>query len=128
MLSSLRRENYALVGISKDNIVRLSDNDKLEIVSNLNAKTKAIIRRDYLLAMFKDAYRGNTVATLLQDFAKKHMPDDFKAIEDNYNEIYDKRKQRIEEKKALLLAEQKKESQVQEEPHEQDVQPEETVA
>ncbi len=128
LLSSLRRENYALVGVSEEKSGYLSEADKLEIISSLTAKTKAIIRRDYLLDNFKNAYRGNAVATMLQDFAKKHMPDDYKAIEDNYNGIYDKRKQRIEEKKALLIAEQEKEIQAQEEPLKQDIQPEESAA
>ena len=128
LLSSLRRENYALVGVSEETSGYLSEVDKLKIISSLTAKTKAIIRRDYLLDNFKNAYRGNAVATMLQDFAKKHMPDDYKAIEDNYNGIYDKRKQRIEEKKALLIAEQEKESQAQEEPLEQDVQTAESAA
>lgn len=128
LLSSLRRENYVLVGVSEETSGYLSEADKLKIISSLTAKTKAIIRRDYLLDNFKNAYRGNAVATMLQDFAKKHMPDDYKAIEDNYNGIYDKRKQRIEEKKALLIAEQEKENQAQEEPLEQDVQTAESAA
>lgn len=75
----------------------------MEIVSNLNAKTKAVIRRDYLIANFKEAFGSNTVAKLLLGFAKKHMPEQLAEIEKGYNEVYEKRHQRIEERKAALM-------------------------
>lgn len=75
----------------------------MEIVSNLNAKTKAVIRRDYLIANFKEAFGSNTVARLLLGFAKKHMPEQLAEIEKGYNEVYEKRHQRIEERKAALM-------------------------
>ena len=51
---------------------------------------------------FKGAYRDNAIADLLLSFAKKHMPEELANIEAEYNEIYEKRHQRIEERKALL--------------------------
>lgn len=81
----------------------------MKIVSNLNARTKAIIRRDYLLEKFKDTKRGTAVATMFHDFAKKHMADELAEIENTHNEVYDKRHLRIEEKKAALIKEQQKE-------------------
>lgn len=36
------------------------------------------------------------------------MADELKAIEDGYNEVYEKRHQRLEEKKTRLIAEQQK--------------------
>lgn len=107
LLSSLRKENFASLGIG-DSVTHLSESDKLKITTGLNARTKAIIRRDFLISNFQNAWRGNATATLLQDFAKKHMADELKAIEDGYNEVYEKRHQRLEEKKALLIAEQQK--------------------
>ena len=74
----------------------------MTIIANLNAKTKAIIRRDFLIDNFKGAYRDNAIADLLLSFAKKHMPEELANIEAEYNEIYEKRHQRIEERKALL--------------------------
>ena len=76
----------------------------MNIIANLTAKTKAVIRRDYLIAQFKDAYRNNATADLMLDFARKHMPDELAEIEGGYNQIYEKRHQRIEERKAAIVA------------------------
>lgn len=103
MLSSLRKEHFSAVGLTEKQGGCLSDDEKMEIVSNLNAKTKAVIRRDYLIANFKDAFGSNTVAKLLLGFARKHMPEQLAEIEKGYNEVYEKRHQRIEEKKTALM-------------------------
>lgn len=103
MLSSLRKEHFPAVGLTEKQAGCLSDDEKMEIVSNLNAKTKAVIRRDYLIANFKEAFGSNTVAKLLLGFAKKHMPEQLAEIEKGYNEVYEKRHQRIEERKAALM-------------------------
>ncbi|MCM1312846.1 MAG: ParB/RepB/Spo0J family partition protein [Roseburia sp.] len=131
MLSALRKEHYTAVGLPEDNAGYLKDDDKMMIVSNLTAKTKAIIHRDFLIKNFEGAYRGNVTATLLRDFAKKHMPETLKEIEDCHNEVYDKRHQRIEEKKAILMMQEKKEedmSQASEENTSEEPQSEETAA
>lgn len=103
MLSSLRKENFPAVGLTDKHGAYLSDEEKMGIVSNLNAKVKAIIRRDYLIANFKEAFGSNTVGQLLLGFAKKHIPEQLAEIEKGYNEVYEKRHQRIEEKKAALM-------------------------
>lgn len=103
MLSSLRKEHYSAVGLTEKQGGYLSDDERLEIVANLNAKVKAIIRRDYLIANFKEAFGSNTVGKLLLGFAKKHMPEELAEIEKGFNEVYEKRHQRIEEKKAALM-------------------------
>lgn len=103
MLSSLRKEHYSAVGLTEKQGGLLSDDERLEIVANLNAKVKAIIRRDYLIANFKEAFGSNTVGKLLLGFAKKHMPEELAEIEKGFNEVYEKRHQRIEEKKASLM-------------------------
>ena len=76
----------------------------MNIIANLTAKQKAVIRRDFLIDNFKGAYGNNATATLLLDFARKHMPDTLAEIESGYNEVYEKRHKRIEERKAALLA------------------------
>lgn len=108
MLSALRKEHYVAVGMPEDHKGCLMEEDRLMIVSNLTAKTKAIIRRDFLIENFKNAYRGNVTADLLRDFAKKHMPEELATIENSHNEVYDKRHQRIEEKKAILMMQEQK--------------------
>ena len=45
LLSSLRREHYAAMGIENEDVYYLSDKDKMNIIENLNGKAKAIIRR-----------------------------------------------------------------------------------
>lgn len=102
LLSSLRKENYAAVGIDKE-CDYLKDEEKMNVIANLTAKTKAIIRRDFLIANFKDAFRNNGSAALLLDFAKKHMPEELADITNKYNEVYEKRHIRLEERKAALL-------------------------
>ena len=81
----------------------LTDEEKINIIANLTSKQKAIIRRDFLIANFKNAYGNNAIASLLLDFAQKHMPDLLADIKNGHNEVYEKRHQRIEEKKAVLL-------------------------
>lgn len=103
LLSSLRREHFTEVGIEdKGSCYYLTGEDKMRIIENLTAKQKAVIRRDYLIANFKDAHGNNAVATLLLDFAEKHMPEELANIQNGYNEVYEKRHQRIEEKKSAL--------------------------
>ena len=107
MLSHLREEHFTAVGITEEGKHYLTDEDKMKIVANLTVKIKTIIRRDYLIANFKNAYGKNTIASLLLDFARKHMPEELATIENEYNEVYEKRHQRIEEKKAVLLVQEK---------------------
>lgn len=104
LLSSLRKEHFSEVGIDGNH---LSDNEKLDIISRLTPRMKAIIRRDYLVAHFKSAFGDNPVAGLLLEFAQKHMPEVLADIKSTHNEVYEKRHQRIEEKKAVLLVKEK---------------------
>lgn len=103
MLSLLRKEHYTAVGLDEERPC-LSDKDKMDIIATLTPKAKAVIRRDFLIAHFKEAYGDNAVAALLLDFAGKHMPEELANIQNGHNEVYEKRHQRIEEKKAVLLA------------------------
>lgn len=130
LLSSLRREHFAAVGIKEEDSYYLSDKERMNIIDNLTAKEKALIRRDFLIANFKDAYGSNTIASLLLDFAQKHMPDELANIKKGHNEVYEKRHQRIEEKKAaLLVQEQAKQetSQSEKQQPETEAQPEEQL-
>ena len=117
LLSSLRREHFSEFGIEdKGSCYGLTEKDKMRIIENLTAKQKAVIRRDYLIANFKEAFGNNATASLLLDFAKKHMPEELANIQDGYNEVYEKRHQRIEEKKAALQEQNTQEAEQAEEP------------
>ncbi len=103
LLSSLRREHYEAVGLTdRDPYKALDDTEKMAIIAKLNAKTKAIIRRDFLIDNFQGAYRTNAISGLMFAFAKKHMPDEFAAIESQHYEIYEKRHKKLEERIAQL--------------------------
>ena len=126
LLASLRREHYAEVGLEeKEPYHYLTDGEKMDIIANLTAKQKAVIRRDFLIANFKNAFGGNAVASLLLDFAQKHMPEELAEIKNGHNEVYEKRHQRIEEKKAVLLvqerARERKVTQPEEEPQTEEI-------
>lgn len=124
LLSSLRKEHFAAVGIAEDKQY-ITDEDKMGIIGNLTVRMKTIIRRDFLVANFKGAYGSNTVATLLLDFARRHMPEELANIEREYNGVYEKRHQRIEEKKAVLLVQERarkhKVTQPEEEPQTEEI-------
>lgn len=129
LLSSLRKEHFAAVGIEKEHSYYLSDEEKMNIIDNLTAKEKALIRRDFLIANFKGAYGSNAIASLLLDFAEKHIPEELANIKNGHNEVYEKRHKRIEEKKAALLvqeqAEQEEAAKTEEAKPKTEVQPEE---
>lgn len=126
LLSSLRKEHFAAVGIAEDKQY-ITDEDKMGIIGNLTVRMKTIIRRDFLVANFKGACGNNTVATLLLDFARRHMPEELANIEREYNGVYEKRHQRIEEKKAVLLVQERARERKVTQPEEQP-QPEEIAA
>lgn len=108
MLPFLRREHFGAMGIeTKETYYYLKDEDKMNIIANLTAKQKAIIRRDFLISNFKNASGSNATASLLLDFAKKHMPDQLAGIQNGHNEVYEKRHLRIEEKIAVLSVQEK---------------------
>lgn len=108
MLPFLRREHFEAMGIeAKETYYYLNDEDKMNIIANLTAKQKAIIRRDFLISNFKNASGSNATTSLLLDFAKKHMPDQLADIQNGHNEVYEKRHLRIEEKIAVLSVQEK---------------------
>ena len=103
LLSSLRKEHYEAVGLTdrKQSYYPITEEEKLNVIANLNARTKAIIRRDFLIENFKGAYRDTAVGDFLLSFARKHMPDELATIETEHNEVYENRHQRIEERIAV---------------------------
>lgn len=113
MLSTLQREHFALMGVS-DNGCFLSDEQKLQIVDNLTKEMKNIIRRDYLVANFRNAYGANTVSELLLNFTRQHLPQELDAIESTHNEVYEKRHSKILEKKAVLQKQEQRQAKKQE--------------
>lgn len=104
LMSSLRHEHFKMVGLDESHSAYISDEEKLNVVSNLSAKAKAVIRRDFLVSRFQDRYISDTAKSLLLDFAQKHMPDELANIKKTYYDVYEKRRKRIEERKTALMA------------------------
>lgn len=102
LLSSLRKEHFPIVGIEEDHTPYLTGEEKIQIIANLTPKAKAVIRRDFLIENFKTGYSDDAVAQLLIEFAQKHMPEELAEIKNAYDTEYEKRHQRIEEKKAVI--------------------------
>lgn len=91
LASSLRTESFPIVGLDSDHSPYLTDKEKLGIVSNLSAKAKSAIRRDFLLSKFRESCISDTVKSLLLDFARKHMSEELANIQQTHNEVYEKR-------------------------------------
>lgn len=102
LLSSLRKEHFPIVGIEEEHSPYLTGEEKIQIIANLTPKAKAVIRRDFLIENFKTGYSDDAVAQLLIEFAQKHMPEELAEIKNAYDTEYEKRHQRIEEKKAVI--------------------------
>lgn len=103
MLPYVGSEHYKSLGVDEE-YYDLSEDKKLTIINNLTEDIKAIIRRDYLVYNFKDAYNKQGSADLLLTFARQHVPEEVAEIEKKYNDIYNKRHSKIEEKMILLQA------------------------
>ncbi len=102
LMSSLRHEHFKMVGLDESHSAYISDEEKLNVVSNLSAKAKAVIRRDFLISKFQERYISETAKSLLLDFAQKHMPEELANIKKTHYDVYKKRHKRIEERKAAL--------------------------
>ena len=111
MLAKLRRHNYKAVGLKENDYYGyLTDEKRLKIVATLTEEQKTIIRRDYLYSHLTD--RTTTVAdtkgSMLQAFAKQHLPEQTAKIEMERKEEYGKKNARLDERIAGLKKADKK--------------------
>lgn len=107
MLSKVKREHYKFLDIDSDTYY-ISTEDKMRIISNLTNEVKNLIRRDYLVDNFSNAFRYDETANFLMQFALQHFPEELSKIERLNNEVYESRHKRIEERKMILEAQEKK--------------------
>ena len=98
MLKEVRKEHFNLMGVRIDGMYFLSDEDKVRIINNLTEDVKTVIRREFILSTFKDAFRDDATAGLLKEYTRQHAPEELVKIEQQHNEVYEKRHQRITEK------------------------------
>ena len=98
MLKEVRKEHFNLMGVRIDGQYFLSDEDKVRIINNLTEDVKTIIRREFILSTFKDAFRDDATAVLLKEYTRQHAPEKLVEIEQQHIEVYKKRHLRIVEK------------------------------
>jgi len=101
MMSSMSREKERVLIPDKDFALPA---DRVRFVeNNLTKENMSIIVREYLRVNFHNqAYRGSTVTNHFLEFVQQHCPEDLAEITQKYNDIYEKRKQRIDEQLAEL--------------------------
>ena len=110
MLSKLRRSHYKAVGLKENDYYGMTDEKKQKIVATLTEEQKTVIRRDYLYSHLTE--RTNTVSdtkgSMLQAFAKQHLPEQTAKIEATHKEDYGKKNARLDERIAGLKTAEKK--------------------
>lgn len=109
MLKHIRHDHINLLGITPKHGYLLTDEERMQILSNLTETDKTIIRRDFIMDTLKEAFRDETTANLLMEFAEQHAPEELATIKAKHAEVYDKRHTRISEKIAAIQAEQAEE-------------------
>lgn len=102
MLSTVKKEDFDKLGIESDRY-SLTDEQKMSIIKNLTEETKALIRRSYMMDGLKDCFGTSVKSDLLVEFAKQHIPEKLTEIQNKHLSTYEKRSQKIEEKKAGIL-------------------------
>ena len=102
MLKKLRVEHFNLMGVIIEGKYFLSDDDKVRIINNLTEDVKNVIRREFILSTFKDAFRDDLTAELLKEYAQQHSPEKLAEIESKHIEVYEKRHLRITEKIGVI--------------------------
>ena len=102
MLEDVKREHISqLLSISTDKWY-FSDEDKFNIINNLTEEQKTLIRRDFLVKHLSNTFGTAKKSCMMLEFARLHFPTTLEATENRYNEVYQKRHQRIMEKKDAL--------------------------
>lgn len=102
MLSAIKKEDFPKLGIESDHY-SLTDEQKISIIKNLTEESKALIRRSYIMDGLKDSFGTSVKSDLLVEFAKQHIPEKLVEIQNKHLSTYEKRNQKIEEKKAGIL-------------------------
>jgi ParB family chromosome partitioning protein len=101
MLPSMARDKERLLIPGKDFAM---PEDKMELIENLTVEKMNLIVREYLRVNFNQVYRGSNIAGYFLDFVNQHCPVELAGISKRYNDIYEKRKKRIDDGLAELTA------------------------
>lgn len=103
MLSNLPPRHYRTLGIEKD-YGYLNKEEKNTILSNLTVPQKTLITRDFIASALNGCYDNE----LVEIFTKLHNPEEVEAIKQKHLEVYEKRQDRIDERKAVLEVQKRK--------------------
>lgn len=109
MLSAVPSEHYSLLGIT-GKVSYLKNEDTTQILNELNEERKTIIRRDYLVARFRDTSARGLTCDYFVRFMKEHFPKEVETIEKKYNDVYNKRLKKITERKKEIKKQLEKET------------------
>jgi ParB family chromosome partitioning protein len=100
MLSSVSRDNERILIPDRD---FATTHDKLKLVDKLTDENMNLIVREYLRVNFhQQVYRGSAFADRFLAFVHQHCPESLAEVSQKYNDIYEKRKKRIEDQIAEL--------------------------
>ena len=102
MLDDLKREHFALFLGNPQEKWHLSDDDKMAIINNLTDEQKTMISRDFLVKHLSNAFGISKKSYLMLEFARLHFPEALAETETKYNEVYQKRHERITERLEAL--------------------------
>ena len=81
-----------------------TSSDRLKFVENLTNENLSLIVREYLRVNFKQqTCQGSELTDLFLAFARQHCPEQLDEISQKYNDVYERRKQRIDAELAGLL-------------------------
>jgi len=101
MLPSLSRDKERILIPDKD---FATSNDKVKLIEHLTVENMTLIVREYIRVNFQQqAYRGSVIAEHFLSFVGQHCSEQLSEISQKYNEIYEKRKQRIDEQLAEMI-------------------------
>jgi ParB family chromosome partitioning protein len=102
MMDDLKREHIALFTDDTEKKWHLTDEDKIAVINSLTEEQKTVIRRDFLVSHLSDACGVSKKSYLMLEFARQHFPETLAETETKYNDIYQKRHERITEKLQAL--------------------------
>ena len=102
MLDDLKREHFALFLEDTQDKWHLRDDDKMKIINNLTDEQRTVIRRDFLVKHLSDAVGVSKKSYLMLEFASLHFPEKVTETENRYNQVYQKRHERILERLEAL--------------------------
>lgn len=100
MMGNLRLDHFGKLGFEES--WSLSDEQKADLLPALTEEQKTIVRRDFIVRHLSETFGVRRQSELLLAFSALHFPEKTAEIKEQYNEIYRKRHDRIQERILLL--------------------------